>query len=324
VRSTFLFTDGLANVGITGVDKLCSAAEAVLGELGDSRCTLSTFGFGKDHNADLLQGLAQVGHGVYSYVEDEDKIGQAFGQGLGGLLTTTHQNVKLSLELAPTVTVKKTCTDYVVEGPSASSNAAASVLNITLGDMFAEERRDILVSLTVPSVAAEGTAMLGQLRAKGFSLIANRTEETAANTVWVERSNAAAAACTPEACHEQVVRHRNRYLTTDALRSARLAAQGGDFAGARRHLEVAADGISKAPLTTQGDSISLGFLEDLSDCRRDLMRQDTYVAIGSKKMAAMQQSHATQRACFGQDFSHAYTNFTMRSMTKAFKDQVSR
>lgn len=126
VRSFFLFTDGLATVGITQVDQLCRAAENKLGELCGSRCTLSTLGFGADHNADLLQNLANIGAGVYSYVESEDQIGQAFGEALGGLLTTTHQNVKLSLELAPAVVVKKTCTDYAVEGPSASSGSSAS------------------------------------------------------------------------------------------------------------------------------------------------------------------------------------------------------
>merc|ERR1719254_251947 len=89
VRSTFLFTDGLANVGITKSDELCSAAQALLGELAGRRCSVSTFGFGADHNADLLQGLAEVGSGIYSYVDSEDRIGEAFGEALGGLLSTT-------------------------------------------------------------------------------------------------------------------------------------------------------------------------------------------------------------------------------------------
>lgn len=51
VRSCFLFTDGLANVGISKHEAICEAARGALQELGDMRCTLSTFGFGADHSA---------------------------------------------------------------------------------------------------------------------------------------------------------------------------------------------------------------------------------------------------------------------------------
>merc|ERR550532_336279 len=147
VRSTFLFMDGLANVGITKHDELCAAAQNVLGELADQRCSLSTFGFGSDHNADLLQGLAEVGNGIYSYVDGEPYVCQA----IGGLLSTTHQNVRMSLQLAPGIGLSRAFTAFPVEGPGAGVGGGA--VQVDLGDLFAEERRDILVALTLPEVA---------------------------------------------------------------------------------------------------------------------------------------------------------------------------
>jgi hypothetical protein len=60
VRSCFLFTDGLANVGISKPEGICQAAISALDELGGRRCTLSTFGFGADHSADLLRSLPKL------------------------------------------------------------------------------------------------------------------------------------------------------------------------------------------------------------------------------------------------------------------------
>merc|ERR1719456_2009614 len=117
VRSTFLFTDGLANHGTTDPKALCAAAQGALEELKDRRCTVSTFGFGQDHNADLLQTLAEKGSGIYSYVDGEDRIAESFGEALGGLLSTTHQNVCLSLQLAPGLDLSRAFTSYPVEGP---------------------------------------------------------------------------------------------------------------------------------------------------------------------------------------------------------------
>merc|ERR1719162_512321 len=117
VRSTFIFTDGAANVGIQQSEELCEAVSAVLEELGNKQSTISTFGFGKDHSAELLRNIAHTGKGVYCFIENTDSIGEAFGEALGGLLSMSHQNVRLSLELAPGVIFEKARTSYPVEGP---------------------------------------------------------------------------------------------------------------------------------------------------------------------------------------------------------------
>jgi len=319
VRSTFLFTDGLANVGITQSHELCGSAQAVLGELAGQRCSVSTFGFGADHNADLLQGLADVGGGIYSYVDSEDRIGEAFGEALGGLLSTTHQNVCMSLELAPGIGLSRAFTAFPVEGPSVGVSGAHAI-RIDLGDLFAEERRDILIALTLPTAAAEGPQVLGQLQVNGFSVLARRTETAAPLTLVVERQ-ADADVTGPR--HEQVERHWNRHIATEALESARREGQLGNLATARNLLAAASEALSASPLTASGDPVCTGLLADLNECLADLRHEEAYRAYGSKKMACMQGAHMKQRACFGQDFSSQYSNMTMKSTKAAFKGYVS-
>merc|ERR1719210_2018711 len=151
----------------------------MLQSLGQRRCSLSTFGFGAEHNAELLQGLAVSGEGTYSYVESEEQISHSFGEALGGLLTTTHQNVKLSLKLEPGVHLHKTLTAYPYELEDGG-------VTINIGDLFAEERRDVLVTLAL-SAAEEGSQNLGVLGARGFSLLDQCPEKVEGMLLSVER-----------------------------------------------------------------------------------------------------------------------------------------
>lgn len=46
----------------------------------------------------MLQEIARAGQGSYVFVSDEEDVAPSFGEILGGLLTTTAQNIKVALE----------------------------------------------------------------------------------------------------------------------------------------------------------------------------------------------------------------------------------
>lgn len=320
VRSTFLFTDGLANVGIRDAEGIKGAAQAKLLEMGDQRCQLSTFGFGSDHDANLLQGLAEVGEGMYTFVESEDKIGAAFGEALGGLLSTTHQNVCLTLNLEPGVGFVKALSAFPVRTPNAGPSGTEVV--IELGDLFAEERRDVLVMLTLPTAEEEGSHKLGTLSAKGFSVIDTRTEKTPTTDLIVKRQELVDA--NAQNYHPQVLRQQCRHVVTEALDAANLAAQSGDIERARKLIKEAKEIVSGSPLTKAGDGVCLSLLTDLDECLRNMRHQEDYYAKGSKMMNCMKGSHMKQRACYGQEFSANYQNTKMTAMNLEFKSKCSK
>lgn len=312
VRATFLFTDGMANVGITNTNDICAASRAALSELGDKECKVSTFGFGTDHNAELLQRLAEEGKGLYSFIESEDKISEAFGELLGGLLSTTHQNVSLSLSLPPGVTLARAYTTFTVE----PKPPATGSVSIDLEDLYAEERRDILLSINLPAADTEGPQVLGQFEAKGFSVLGRCTETTPSTALTVNRRPGVGK---ESSRHPQVERHWNRQLAMEALERGRAAAQGGNLGFARQLLAEAREAVGTSSLTYNGDEASLRLVLDLEDCERDLCDHKTYTGSGSKKMAMMRGAHGKQRAAYGQEFSKAYTNDRMKVMSDSFK-----
>merc|ERR1719401_1999487 len=84
VRSIFLLTDGLANLGITGKDALASAAQASLQEMHPHHpASIHCFGFGSDHDANMLRSVAEKGGGSYFYIKNEDMIATEFAGALG-------------------------------------------------------------------------------------------------------------------------------------------------------------------------------------------------------------------------------------------------
>jgi len=299
--------------GITSPNQLCSAVEGMLEELALNRCMLSTFGFGQDHSADLLGQLAKAGQGSYNYIEGEDQIGAAFGESLGGLLTTTHQNVRLELRLAPGMHLKHACTDYPVDAQP------DGVLTVDIGDLYAEERRDILLELTVPAADTEGMTTLGRARAQGFSVLAMRSEEACAGELSIQRS-----ICTLESdtmCVPHVERHRCRFITTDALRRARSAANRGNLQEARVLLRTACEALSTSPLAVQGDATVIGLVADINECLNELQHQESYRKAGSKKLMSLEMTHGKQRAmnCVSGD---QYSNLSTRFMKAQFQSDV--
>jgi len=318
VRSTFLFTDGLANVGITCAEDIKKAAEAKLSEMGEHRCQLSTFGFGSDHDANLLQGLAEVTEGgMYSFIESEDKIGAAFGEALGGLLSTTHQNVRLNLNLAPGVSWVKTLSAFSgmpQEGPSGTE------VVIQIGDLFAEERRDVLVMLKLPAAEDEGSQKLGTLSAQGWSVCDMRTDKTPTTDIIIKRQEVVDTSA--QNYHPQVLRHQCRHVVCEALTAACDACRSGDFERSRKLINDAKEFLSDSPLTKVGDAECLSLLSDLDQRLHDVRCREAYRSIGSKEMNCMKHSLGKQRACPGKEalYSASLRTTTQTAMNREFTD----
>ena len=61
MRSVLLFTDGQANMGVVAPEQLQDATARMLDT--DAAPRLLCFGFGADHNSDLLTNLSERGSG---------------------------------------------------------------------------------------------------------------------------------------------------------------------------------------------------------------------------------------------------------------------
>lgn len=66
-RCVMLFTDGLANEGVTDPDQIVATMRTMLD--GSPGVKVHTLGFGVDHNEKMLQEIATAGQGVYYFID---------------------------------------------------------------------------------------------------------------------------------------------------------------------------------------------------------------------------------------------------------------
>jgi len=320
VRSTLLFTDGEANRGITEQRQLLGGMRSLL-QACPEHCTVTALGFGTSHCATLLQSIATAGTGSYCFVESEEKIAETFGSMLGGLLTLVHQNVRMVLKLDRDVQIQRLWTTFPWKlGRAYTLEKRAEVL-IDLGDMYAEERRDILVSFALPKVPAAGTYSFSTFQLQGFSVLALGPERSQTLSLSVERDEAVLDTMAPDPF---VLRQQSRHITALALAAAQKSGQAGKLHGARCGLIAAAGVLSDTSLAKTGDSFSLGLLRDLNECYGELMSMGAYRSTGSKRLATMHDAHAAQRSCGSQGATQTYATPTVTSTAEYFSSTISR
>jgi len=88
-----ILTDGFANMGMTDESSLRSLVGMIRVQY--QNVSVSTIGYGTDHEAQLLRGIALEGGGSYNIVSSEEHVGNVFAEVLGGLVSCVAQNVEV-------------------------------------------------------------------------------------------------------------------------------------------------------------------------------------------------------------------------------------
>jgi hypothetical protein len=66
----------------------------------DHNFTIHTFGFGNDHDPELMTSIADLRDGNFYYIENLDLIDACFVDALGGLFSVVGENVIIQLSLS--------------------------------------------------------------------------------------------------------------------------------------------------------------------------------------------------------------------------------
>lgn len=87
-----LFTDGLANVGLVKSSEIVKALQQRLDKI-DAVCSVFTFGYGADHDQNMLKEIAEAGRGLYYFIEGLEGLLSLF------LYSRTHFEIRHPREL---------------------------------------------------------------------------------------------------------------------------------------------------------------------------------------------------------------------------------
>jgi len=150
-----ILTDGHTNEGMTRSDDIMRIINSI--KLVEPNISITTIGYGEDHNAQLLKDIGVYGGGSYNVVNSIEEVGTVFGDILGGLMTTVAQNVSI------TYPSSWNCINMYTKNTSNSST------RIYVGDICAESETVILFENTDNS-----TVDIEGVNTKDFSRIYTR------------------------------------------------------------------------------------------------------------------------------------------------------
>lgn len=158
VNRVILLSDGLANQGITNPVELNRIAR----KHRNKSISLTTMGVGLEYNENLMVGLAESGGGNYYFIESPHQLASIMDRELNAASNVVAQNAYLHLQCGKGVTL--------VDVIGCESVLENGVYRIPIGDVAADEVREVTVELAVPKGSDRQTLASGTLHAEGFSL----------------------------------------------------------------------------------------------------------------------------------------------------------
>lgn len=319
VRTVLLMTDGQANHGLQSSGEIEPVLRNMLKNTGIS---VHTFGYGENHDSGMLRGIAEVGSGSYYFVEGVDDIRSAFGDCLGGLLSVVAQNLVLEVEAINGATITRVhhrnAQTIQYARSSGSGVGAATRVRVPFADLYADEQRDVLVSLRLPRVTEEEAAAAGEAEYLCCSLtyvdvLAQDSRKAAGAAACPRAGRSAARARGPATRDPALEVHSMRLRVAETLEDARTQAEQGDLKGARAAVastQAAVRECSGRLVGGAGSSAAATLLpsfdNDLNECAAGLVDRRAFDS-ARHKMAYLSKGHLEQRCAESSSMKSAAT-----------------
>lgn len=309
-RAVLLFTDGIANNGITDTAGIVAAVQ---GAMAGSPMTIFTFGFGADHTESLLRTVAEQTNGLYYYVQKSEDIPVSFADCLGGLVSVVAQNVVLTIQgLEGGSSVARAHCHYKQDAPPQPGAVA-----LVLGDLYAEDETDILVTLNLPPLAAPRDAETPALRAmlRFFSVAGNKMEEVTCELTLGRPTQTTAGQVAPAKVEET----KERIALSEAMVEASALADRGQLAQGRSVLQAAVAHARASPCV--GSAMVSNVIRDAVTAEERYSDEVSYRSMGSKLSQMSAMSNMQQRSTHSS--GQAYERKSKMAMKSMFASSMS-
>ncbi|XP_051134651.1 E3 ubiquitin-protein ligase WAV3-like [Andrographis paniculata] len=282
-----------------------------------SHIPVYTFGFGADHDAQLMHFISQKSGGTFSFIESETVMQDAFAQCIGGLLSVVVRDLR----------VEVMCIDRAVRLTSIKSGSYVTRLaesrrkgSIDIGCLYAEEERDFLVTTDFPIAddTCDETALINvKCVYKNASSEAPITLRSAGKVV-IERPLDVG----PQTESIEVDRQKNRLRCAEAIAEARVAAERGDLERATTIIHCCRMAISETRSAQAGDRMCVSLNAELLQMMSRMSNRQTYEVSGRAYVLSGLSSHSWQRATARGD-STENTSLLQSYKTRSMVDMVN-
>lgn len=280
------------------------------------RVPVHAFGFGADHDAVSMHSIAEDSGGTFSFIEAENVIQDAFAQCIGGLLSVVVQELKVEIE----------CIDPKLKLASIKSGSYKTALasdkrkgSIEVGDMYAEEERDFLVTTNIP-IWRSNDEMMSLVKVKCVyknPISKNFVSQDLASDVKIQRPASVGAV----EVSVEVDKQRNRLRSAEVMTEARAAAELGDLASAVSILEKWRKELLETASARAGDRLCVSLDAELKQMQERMANRRMYETSGRAYMLSGLSSHSWQRATARGDSTES-TSLVQAYQTQSMVDML--
>lgn len=275
------------------------------------------FGFGTDHDASSMHSISEISGGTFSFIEAEGVIQDAFAQCIGGLLSVVVQEVKVKIE----------CVHPSVQISSIKAGSYHSSLmpdgktgSVDVGDLYAEEERDFLVTIDIPATGIrEDMSLLKVQCAFRDPITKEMVISDEATDVRIQRP----AITGQLVVSMEVDRQRNRLRAAEAMAEARVSAERGDLANAVSVLESCRRALSETVSARARDKLCVALCAELKEMQERMANRRIYESSGRAYVLSGLSSHSWQRATARGDSTDS-TSLVQAYQTPSMVDMVTR
>lgn len=246
------------------------------------------FGFGTDHDALSMHSISEISGGTFSFIETEAVLQDAFAQCIGGLLSVIVQELQVEIEcIHPDLGLVS------LKAGNYRSRVMADGRKgfIDVGDLYADEERDFLVSVNVPATSGNETSLI-KVKCVYKDPLKQETTILESEEVKIERPEIAVQVETSL----EVDRQRNRLQAAEAMAQARVAAEHGDLTGAVSILENCRKILSQSVSAKSHDRLCVALDAELKEMQERMVSRHVYEASGRAYILSGLSSHSWQRA----------------------------
>jgi len=244
-------------------------------------CTINTFGFGSNHNSNLLEKLAERFDGMYYFIRDTDAINESFATCLGGLMSTVATNLQLHVKPLSGAANVKILNDFVVK-------TQVDVVTANLGDIQSEEKRHILFEMDLPDVKTESSAeTYCSVKLNYENTITSKTD-VLLSLMDLKREKVTAK-------RDDIVDEQyNRVVVSQALHNADALGRAGELEKARASLDTAMYTIRSS--RSSGTPMSRTLLNDMTETRKGYGSRRDYEKWGNQLTKTNRSSYRRERS----------------------------
>jgi len=293
VTSILLLSDGTDEYGEQGVRDLLAKYEF------NDIFTIHTFGFGVDHDAHLMQAIANTKDGNFYFIEELDTIDECFVDCLGGLISVVADNAILQVlplqsQLLPNLQITKA---YGVDG-SWVQNGGTYQINIA--HLMSGREKNLILELEIPltqMLIPEGSVLVkvaqAQLTVSGLFGRQKQLQSV------VKTADLTLTVINPGVISQQniidgnVTFHYYRVKGAELIALARLASDKGSFDEGKMMLQGLVEEMKSSPMQTHEDFADL--VKDF-EAMIQFMQPSVYSTGGKHHLIQHGRNHMDERS----------------------------